>query len=487
MLKLLMHQWKEKLRAPFWQKNILLNVILALLGLFYFLSIAVISYSADLLILELESPQSIQETFTRFLFYYFLLDLIMRFSMQEIPTLTLQPYLTLPIKKRILLHFPLIKSTFHFFTISGLLLILPFFIKNIYPIESLNYSLAWVGTILSCMAINNYLNFFIKKYFLKNIAVPLFILTIVAAIFYVDIHQHFSFSAYFLKITHLISTTGYLVVGPLLLATLCYCMAYYFIKNNSFLEESKSELVKSTNELSFFKNYGELGQLISVEVKLILRNKRPRSLFIFSLLFVLYGFSVYEGQHFEHGLKHVIAGLLIPFIFSLNYGQYLFSWESSFFDTYLTNKISLFTYLKSKHLFLSILSLLGFIITLIYAVISYKIVLIHLAFLVYNLGISTFLLLFFCTFNASYIDLGKNQLMNYQGTGVSQFLMILPIVGFPLLIYFLHKAFDILPYFYYTIATLGLAGIALHKFLLSLIHNQFTNRKYKMSAGFRQN
>jgi hypothetical protein len=94
--------------------------------------------------------------------------------------------------------------------------------------------------------------------------------------------------------------------------------------------------------------------------------------------------------------------------------------------------------------------------------------------------------MFFCTFNTSYIDLGKSQFMNYQGTGITQFLVILPIIGIPLLIYFLHKILGILPYYYYSIAVIGLIGIALNKHMLEMVESRFMKRRYKMAVGFRK-
>src|SRR5574344_2098223 len=99
MYKLLTHQWKEKIRSPFWQKNILLNIVLGILGLYLLLNLVAISLFADKILLEIFKDCDVIESFTRLLFYYFLFDLIARFLFQQLPTLSIQPYLTLPIKK----------------------------------------------------------------------------------------------------------------------------------------------------------------------------------------------------------------------------------------------------------------------------------------------------------------------------------------------------------------------------------------------------
>lgn len=486
MLDLLAHQWKEKIRTLFWQKHLLLNIAIAIIGLFFAFNALAISFFADFLLLEIYSATNVVDTFTQLLCYYFLIDLIIRFSFQETPTLAILPYRCLPIKKSTLIHFPLVKSTFSFFNLIGLLLIIPFFLKNIYPTKSLIFSLIWLLTVTSFILANNYINFTLKKYFLKNAAVPTVAIVVLSALLYLDFGEHFTLSTYFLRFFNLLEATPLLIFLPISGAIGCYFLAFRLLKNNLYPEESNSAFTPHGSAFSFFKNYGEIGQLIDIELKLIFRNKRPRSLMIMSALIVLFSSWLYAPTTQSLETRFCFEALLFPFFFCINYGPFLFSWESSFFDAVLSNKISSRTYLKSKHLFLALLCIFGFILTLPTAFFSYKIVLIILAFLLFNLGISTSIILLFSVFNTAYIDLGKNQFLNYQGSNFSQFLMILPLVGTPLLIYYLHKLLHLLPYFYYTISTLGLLGIALNPYLLARFNQLFIHRKHKMAAGFRQ-
>jgi hypothetical protein len=121
-----------------------------------------------------------------------------------------------------------------------------------------------------------------------------------------------------------------------------------------------------------------------------------------------------------------------------------------------------------------------------YAFINTNIALINTAFLVYNIGINSVILLCFATFNSSYIDLGKSQFMNYQGTSVIQYLTMLPIMGVPFLVYLICKLLGNADFYYYAMAIVGLLGIANNKLLLQFIVSQFAKRKYKMAYGFRQ-
>ena len=52
MYKLLTHQWKEKIRSSFWQKNIILNIVLGILGLYLILNFIAVSFFADKILLD---------------------------------------------------------------------------------------------------------------------------------------------------------------------------------------------------------------------------------------------------------------------------------------------------------------------------------------------------------------------------------------------------------------------------------------------------
>lgn len=385
-----------------------------------------------------------------------------------------------------MLHYPIIKSVFSFINLFALLLFLPFFLRHIYPTQSLQFSLAWLVTVLSLIAGNNFLNFYLKKYFSKQALLVLLFFVGIGGFIYLEINEVISFSKQFYVAISYISGSFFLIFIPVIIPIFCYYLAYSILRNNAYIEDSHVQVVKKTNEFSFLSSFGEIGQLISVELKLILRNKRPRSMLYLSLVFIVYGLLVYKEENIDNMLIMSFAGIFIPGIFSINYGQFLFSWESSFFNFYLANRISPFSYIKSKHLLLSISFTLGFLIVIPYALIDYRIVFINLAFLMYNIGFNSILFMFFCTFNTSFIDLGKGQFMNYQGTGIAQFLLIIPLLCIPALIYLLSAVFNILSYYYYAIFIVGAVGIVLNKHLLEWIVRQFAKRKYKMVVGFRQ-
>ena len=486
MIELIIHQWKEKIRSPFWQKSIWLNIVLGILGTYLMMNVLVIGYFADVILKKIFTDTDVVESFARILFYYFLIDLIFRFVAQQIPTLSIQPYLTLPIPKSKLLHYPLIKSVSSFINVLALLLILPFFVKVICSTYPPLFCLTWIITVLSLIATNNFVNFSLKKYFSKRPLLIMLLLAIVCLVIYLDVNKFISFSLVFSADLLNIAKLPILVLIPMMIVILSYYIGYNLLKKNAYIEDLQISQRNNSANLSFLSQYGEIGNLMSTEIKMILRNKRPKSLLFFSPIFLAYGFIFYKGPDIDNYMILIFMGFFLTAAFGVIYGQYSFSWESSYFDSYIANKISPFNYVKSKYLLFAVTSVTCFIITLPYALISYKIAFINAAMLLYNIGISSIMLLLFCTYNTSRIDLGRSQFMNYQGTGFTQFVSIIPVLGFPITVYGVFNYFNMPQYSIYVLGLIGFIAIVFNKYLLQVVERQFVKRKYKMALGFRQ-
>ena len=485
MTDILLHQWREKIRSPFWQKSLLLNIFLGLAVLYLLASILMISLFADTILQEMFVDQDVVMVFTGLLFYYFLFDLILRFLMQGLPFLAIQPYLTLPIRKSTLLHYPLIRSATSIFNVLALLLVTPFFIKNIIPDPNWPFSLTWLIAVLSLVAVNNFLNFSIKKYFSKKPLLPLLLIASAALLLYLDLSKTISASTWFANGIYYLSDHPLFLVIPITLGIASYSLAYHLLKRNAYIEDTQSRPTRKENSLSFLSQFGEIGQLVGVEMKLIFRNKRPRTLLIMGPIFLLYLLMTSNRGIVDNNLFAIFIGVFMTSIFSLSYGQFLFSWESSFFDFCLTSKVSTLNYIRSKYWLLMIANVACYLLTLIYGFVNPSFIYIGAAFLLFNTGITSLILIYFSTFNTSYIDLGRSQFMNYQGTTVSQFIIPFAVMAIPVITFFIFKSLHQYDLYYYSISIMGLLGIVFSKFLLKSITNQFNKRKLSMAAGFR--
>ena len=485
MLQLLIHQWKEYQRSTFWQKSLIVNILLGILGIYLLLNILVVGYFADNIIREIYKSGDVVVIYTGFLFYYFAFDLILRFLVQKLPILSIQPYLTLPIKKSTLLHYPLVKSLASFLNVVALLLILPFFVKVICVTHTISFCLAWIITVVSFIVTNNFLNFSIKKYFSKRPSIILILLPVVGTLIYLDISKTILISHYFTTSLFYIAGSKWLFIIPIIVSALAYYLGYSILKRNAYIEDRQIGLRRNSGTFSFLSRYGETGLLMEIELKMIFRNQRPKSMLFIGLIYLGYGYLFYHNRSYNSDLILVFFGILMTSIFAIIYGQFSFSWEASFFDYYLANKISPSGYIRSKYLLFAVSSTLSYLVTLPYAFLNPKIVFINTAMLFYNIGISSVFILFFSTYNATRIDLGRSQFMNYQGLSYVQYLNMIPVMVFPVLIQLMFNWYANPQYGIYLIGLLGLIGILFNKYLVQLVTNQFKRRRYTMATDFK--
>jgi hypothetical protein len=486
ILKLLNHQWKENIRSPFWQKSIWLNILLGIIALYLTLCVVSLGFLADKILSDIYKDRNVIEAFTGLLFYYFSFDLVMRFLIQKIPVISMLPYMTLPVKKSTLIHYPLLKTIPGFFNFLALCLILPFFFKIILPSNPVMWSTVWLVTVLSLIAVNNFLAFTLKKYFAKRPLLIFLVLALVGLVAWFDIKGKLNMTEWVASAFLFLERHPRYDVFPPFLALCSYELAYIMLKRNSYIEEEKKSANRMSPGFTFLSRFGEIGLLMQTELRMIFRNKRPKAVVWLSPVFMLYGFIFYNDTEIGKAAFLIMAGFFVTAAAAIIYAQYFFAWESSFLDTYLANRINELNYMKSKFWLFFILCSVCYILTLPYGFFGHNIALINLSFFIYNVGVTSYIYIFFGLFSRSRIDLGKSQFMNYEGAGAAQWLSVIPIMGLPFLIYGICALAGNVTATYYIVMTLGVVGIILNEFILGLLAKAFLKNKYKMAAAFRK-
>ncbi|WP_162428771.1 DUF5687 family protein [Pontibacter pudoricolor] len=488
-LTLLSHQWRSELRSSVFQKSIALNIILGLLILYFGGIFLFLGFNLDDILAKIYPQQNVVAIFNGMLLVYFLIDLFFRFLMQELPVLAIQPYLHLPISKNKLVHYVLVKSVPSFFNLLPLLFFVPFMITSVIPAFGSGMAIVWLLTVVAVTLLNNFLLLYFKRQMSNK---PLYTLafgaTIVALMLldYVDVLQLQLISQ---AVFGAILVQPWLVIVPAALLVGAYLLNFYFLKAHTYPEEMSVRKAKEATggDIAFLNRFGELGKLIELELKLIWRHKRTKSIVFMSAIFLFYGFIFYGKGTYMDGFGILIfVGIILSGMPMFNYGQFLPGWQSGHFDGLLTQRISPYQFLSAKYWMMVPVMVLAFILTLPYGFFGYKIILINAAALLYNIGVNVFIVFYFSVYNTQKLDLSKSASFNWQGVGASKFVMMLPLMVLPILIYLPFGLLDV-PYAgIAAIGGLGLLGIIFQKQLLTFSANRFTAHKYKLAAGFRQ-
>ncbi len=161
--RLIQLQWKQFFRSKYWQKSLVLNLLLAFLALYFAVSFMTLGFVLYKIIEEAYPEQDVLAVANTFVFYWILADLMIRFFLQKLPTMSVKPLLTLPLKKSKIVHYALGKSVVSFFNVLPLFVVLPFAFSLIGNGYAGTRVWLWVVAMIMCSLIINFLNFLIES------------------------------------------------------------------------------------------------------------------------------------------------------------------------------------------------------------------------------------------------------------------------------------------------------------------------------------
>jgi hypothetical protein len=481
------HELKAFWRARNTGKSIAVHIVMGLLIL-YMLACAIgLGFFLDAILIK-ESPKTdVVITFCGILLLYYLIELLSRMQLQELPTLRVQPYLQLAVKRNSLVRYMAFTAMLSFFNLWPLILFIPFIIKVVAVKYGGLVALIFILSLIGFSIFNNYLALYIKRK--ANLNGWVFLVSSLGLILIglcdFKFHLYSIRNISYLFFGHLI-THPLLVLVPLLMAVAMYYINFLFLKDNLYLEEltKHKTLRKSTTEFPLLDRFGIIGDLVANEVKLIIRNKRPRSALVVSSLFLFYGLIFYTNPHIGEYFK-VFVGMFMTGIFIISYGQYMYSWQATHFDGIMVSKINFTDFLKAKYLLFTIVSTAAFILTIPYVYFGWRVVLIQFIMYIWNLGVNTTIILFFANRNAKRIDLSKGAAFNWEGVGATQLLLSFPLMLAPYIVY---VPFKLLGYTDLGLGVIGLSGLIFiftRAYWIKLLTANFYKRKFKIAEGFR--
>jgi hypothetical protein len=481
------HELKAFWRARNTGKSIAVHIVMGLLILYLLAFAIAVGVFLDHFLIKAFPKDDVIVSFTGILLLYYLGEFFSRMQLQELPTLRVQPYLQLAIKRNTLVRYLSFTAILSFFNLWPLILFVPFIIKIVAVRKGGVIALAFILSLIGFSIFNNYLALYVKRKASLNgwvfIASSIILVLIGLGDFKFHLYSIRGFS--YLFFGNMIANPLWVLV-PLVLAAAMYYINFLFLKQNLYLEEltKHKTLRKSTTEFPLLGRFGNIGDLVANEIKLILRNKRPNSALKVSLFVLFYGLIIYIKPHPAEFMK-VIMGMLMSGIFIISYGQYMYGWQATHFDGIMVSKISFPDFLRSKYLLFTIASTAAFILITPYVYFGWRAVLVNFVMYLWNIGVNATIILFFANRNSKRIDLSKGAAFNWEGVGVTQLLLSVPLMFAPYIVYIPLKllAGDNLPLA--GIALIGLIGIFTRNYWIKLLTADFYKRKFKIAEGFR--
>ncbi|MFK8283360.1 DUF5687 family protein [Capnocytophaga canis] len=483
-------EWKSFLRSASFSKNLAVKILLAFSAIYFIIIFFSLGIGLYPLLKEAFPEQKPMLIVNMFVVYWFLAEFFVRFMWQSLPIINVKPLLINNINKKRIIRFLLTKTLFSPFNFFTPLLIFPFGVWNIYVGDySLVSILCWWIAILSLMFSANFLNFLLNRYFSDNIKKLFPYVAIVLILVGLERFDIFKTSHFIGNLMDILLEQFYFVVIPIALCLLTYKLIFNHLRKSFYLDnvlKSKNKTV-STADFGWVRLFGDIAPFLQLDLKLIWRNKRSKSVIWTMVFFVFYGLLFYPNPEIGKSfLFSIFIGIFLSGVFLINFGQFIPAWDSTYYSMLMAQNIPMKQYVKSKAYLIYGSILLLTLLTIPYVYFGKHILLVNLATALYNLGLNVPILLYMDAFNKKRIDLDKSSMMNYQGTGIVQWLLALPFLVLPILIGWLCELLLNEIWATVILAGLGFVGFLCREYFFELIANKYKSRKYITINGFKQ-
>lgn len=482
--KFLYLEWKAFFRSASFATNLALKILMGFLILYFTVVFLALGVGAFYILKKMNLDPLL--TINKFLIYYFLMDLIVRLLLQAIPVMNIRPLLTLPFKKPTIVHFSLGKTMLSFFNLLHAFFLLPFSIVLLYEGYDFGSVLLWFSALFSLVYINNFLNILLNN---KDNLFAIFI-GIVLILAGCQYYKVFDITNYTLPFFEALFHTRWVFLLPVLAFAGLYYWTFKFFKNDLYLDAglaTKKDIAKTEN-LTWLNQFGTLGTFLKNDIKLIKRNKRSRTTVIMSLLFLFYGLIFFNSNSNQPEVMRIFAGIFVTGGFLFTFGQFVPSWDSSYYQLMMTQNIPYRGYLSSKWWLIVIGTVVSTILASFYLYLGWQVYLTILTAAIYNIGVNSHLVLLGGAYTKTPIDLSmsKGAFGDKKAFNVNTMLLSLPKLLLPLLLYGLGSYLMNANLGLAFVALAGILGFAFRDKVFTIIEKIYKTEKYKTIDAYKQ-
>lgn len=480
-------EWKEFVRASYFQKGLVIKILL-FLALIYFGGMAIFMggimfFALKKLIPNVEPIVIVNN----FMIHWLLLNLLVRFFMQQLPVMNIKPLMIIPIKRNIVIHYLLGKTAMSFFNFISLFIFLPFSLVMLFKGYPALNVISWLVSVMCLTLVINFINFLINK----NNTIFYSIAAVLAVFIGLEYFGIYQVSRPFGLAFNALYDHPYLLVVPLLLMIILYKINFDFIKKGFYLDDAVSKKVKEVKatDLSWMDRFGAIAPFLKNDVKLIWRNARPKQVMMVSFLFLFYGLVFYTQEvYMKMPAFLAFASMFVTGGFLMTFGQLVPSWDSEYYKLLMSQNIPYRQYLESKWYLMVVAVSLSFLLSIPYIYFGWRIFAMIAAGALFNIGLNSFITLFGGALNRVPIELNvkAKAFGNTNGFNPTQMLIALPKLAMPMLLFYIPYKLINFDAGLIVLAMSGVLGIVFKNYFLNIIEGIYQKGKYKTIAAFAE-
>ena len=429
--------------------------------------------------------------FNKGMCYLLMADFLMRFTMNKLPVQEIKPFVLLPLGKNRVLRSYLVLNGLSGYNLIWMFMLVPFGFGTLFKYFGFVGVLGFLVGYWLLMLLNNYWYVLCRTLMNQNILYVLLPIAVYGL----------------LLVGLLVPETNYIgnfclelgegffqwewptFVGVIVVIWGMFELCHIVQKRVVYKELSKTEVVKKLKkvaEYKFLDCFGEVGEYMRLEIKLLSRNKVPRTQFFMGLSIMLM-FSaalaftdVYDGTFMRYFVTVYNFSVLGVMVLSQT-----MSYEGNYLDGLMSRKESILNLLRAKYYVQCVLLLLPLAIMLIPIAKGKLTLLSALACFFLASGFTFWILMQMAVYNK--LTLNLNTKVTGKNSGGSFFQTMIIMAGFfgPVIIIRPLIALFSEPTAMLIILAIGLGFTLTHPLWLRNIYKRFMQRRYENMEGFR--
>ncbi|MBB1149160.1 MULTISPECIES: DUF5687 family protein [unclassified Myroides] len=421
---------------------------------------------------------------SRYLLYYFAIELMMRFFLQKGPVASIKPFLILNITRSKIVTFYVGKTFLSAFNIIQLFFLIPFTVIAIQAEENALAILAWALSMYCIVFIMHCVGILMSAY------APVFycVIGFVGLCFglhYFEIVDPTVYTVHFYQLAYQypLSLFAYL----LLLAGFIWSTHRFYLKR-LYLDDLEKVRVKEgiALEMKWLDRFGRYAAFLRNDIRLIIRNKRARITVLMSFLFLFYALFMFSAENMSS--MSVFFAFFSTGGFLMLFGQYVPSWDSAYYPLLMTQNVMYRDYLMSKWLIIALGTCISTLLCFFYFFIDLQLFYLMIAMGVFNIGINGYLVLWGGAYLKTPMDLtaAKNVFGDANSFNLRVMLISIPKIVLPFLFYGLGTW--IYPFWggFALLILVGIAGLFIHRFVFQAIEKIYQKEKYATLVAFKK-
>lgn len=489
LLEIYRNQRLAAKRSPLYERNRFAKFLISF-GILFWMAYLIYFGTALYFILQEEMPNMepyhvLNGTLVLFLILDFFLRFLLRTPVQEV-----KPYLLLPVSRKRVLDAFLLQAAFCKFNLVWLFLFIPFAWLSVRPFYGWTGITGYAVGIWLLMVFNGYCSMLIRtlahqRFVYILLAIPLYGLMLLISFLPLDEPN----GGFFMNLGE-----GYIEGNPWAFAGTTAAAACMAGVNRLMqarliyreLARTEDNRIKRVSDYSFLERYGLIGEYMRLELKLIFRNKTPRSSFwSYFILMILFAAALSGNAYGSNSYMGYFICLYCYCIFGLMTLSRIMSYEGNYLDGLMVHKETLYHLLLAKY-YLQCIFLIIPCLLMIFPTVQGTITwLVSLSYLFFTMGPVFALIMQLTVYNDKAAPLNggftsKSQTNTAWQAVITALSLAGPLLIHRLLTFFLPETAACL-----ILLTLGVLTVATHRIWIKNIYRRFMKRRYDNMDGFR--